>query len=255
MSPHDGSRAESPGASRTGQSRTDINSRRSSLLRIAEISALILGVILIGLYLTAKADSLFASRSAIDRFNRARTIEVSKIQQEYAAPETVSSRPVDTTLWSEGRVEAFRQSLLVDLDLPLAVLKVPSLGLEVPVFDGTDEVILNRGAGRIESTALPGQPGNIGIAGHRDGFFRQLSDVSLGDTIIVETIGSSATYTIEDILVVEPSDVWVLDPTGSQTVTLVTCYPFYFIGSAPQRYIVRAALKSSDDTLTRSSHP
>jgi len=220
--------------------------RRSvPVLRIVEISALVLGALLIGLYLTSKVDSHRASKGAIDRFNQARNIDVSEIREELEAPGREVPGPVDTTLWSEGRIDGYQQSLLVDMDLPLAVLKVPRVDVEVPVFDGTDEVTLNRGAGRIEGTAFPGQTGNFGIAGHRDGFFRRLSDVSLGDTIIVETIDSTATYVIEDIRVVEPSDVWVLDPTDSQTITLVTCYPFYFVGSAPQRYIVRAALNAS----------
>ena len=226
--------------------------RRSvPVLRIVEISALVLGVLLIGLYLTAKVDSHRASKGAIDRFNQARNIDVSKIREELEAPGREVPGPVDTTLWSEGRIEGHQQSLLADLDLPLAVLKVPSVDVEVPVFDGTDEVILNRGAGRIEGTAFPGEAGNFGIAGHRDGFFRRLSDVSLGDIIIVQTIDSTATYMIKDIQVVEPSDVWVLDPTDSQMVTLVTCYPFYFVGSAPQRFIVRAALTSLEDSHVR----
>ena len=227
-------------------------SRRSApLLRIAEISALVLGVLLIGLYLTARVHSHLASNSAIDRFNQTRHIDVSKIREELEGPGPDVPDPVDTTLWSEGRIEGYQQSLLAELDLPLAVLKVPSVDVEGPVFDGTDEVTLNRGTGRIEGTAFPGQAGNFGIAGHRDGFFRRLSDVSRGDTIIVETIDSTATYVIEEIQIVDPSDVWVLDPTESPMVTLVTCYPFYFVGSAPQRYIVRAALMSMEDSPVR----
>ena len=243
--------AESPHGAQTSEQRSDVASRTSSILRIVEISALVLGVLLIGLYLTARVHSHLASNSAIDRFNHARKIDVSKIREELEGRGPDAPDPVDTTLWSEGRIEGYQQSLLAELDLPLAVLKVPSVDIEVPVFDGTDEVTLNRGTGRIEGTAFPGQAGNLGIAGHRDGFFRRLSDVSRGDTIIVETIDSSAEYVIEDIRIVDPSDVWVLDPTDSPTVTLVTCYPFYFVGSAPQRYIVRAALTILKDSPVR----
>ena len=220
----------------------------ASLLRIVQLVSLTLGVALVGFYLAAKVDSHLASKNAMKNFTRARIVDAATIRQGLATPEEVSAEPVDTTLWSEERVEGYQRSLFADLDLPLAVLNIPKIGLEVPVFDGTDDLTLNRGAGRIEGTALPGQPGNSGIAAHRDGFFRLLSDVELGDRIIVETIDSSSTFVIEDIRVVEPTDVWVLEPTDSPSVTLVTCYPFYFVGSAPQRYIVRAALKDTEET-------
>lgn len=212
-------------------------------LRVIQLVSLILGVGLIGFYLAAKIDAFLTSRNAIDSMNRARTIEVAKIRNDATARDAASGDPVDTTLWSEQRVDEFQQSLMIDWDLPLAVLKIPVIDLEVPVFDGTDDLVLNRGAGWIEGTALPGKPGNSGIAAHRDGFFRELADVELGDDIIVETIDSSSTYVIEDIRIVDPTDVWVLEPTDLQSITLVTCYPFYFVGSAPQRYIVRAALE------------
>jgi len=152
-----------------------------------------------------------------------------------------SSKPVDTTLWADGRTEEFQQSLLTELDTPIAVLRIPRLEIEVPVFTGTDDLILNRGVGQIEGTALPGEAGNIGIAGHRDGFFRPLKDIVLGDTIILETAADTTTFVVEDLNIVDPTEVWVLAPTDTPSVTLVTCYPFYFIGSAPQRFIVRAS--------------
>ena len=109
------------------------------------------------------------------------------------------------------------------------------------MFAGTDEWALTRGAGWIEGTAEPGASGNVGIASHRDGFFRPLKDVGVGDIVILEMKRGSMTYGIESIQIVEPTDVWVLDPTEEPSITLVTCYPFYFVGSAPQRYIIRAS--------------
>ena len=79
----------------------------------------------------------------------------------------------------------------------------------------------------------------MGLAGHRDGFFRVLKDVKIGDMIHVQSLDATTRYRISEIKIVEPTDVYVLDPTQSATVTLVTCYPFYFIGEAPQRYIVK----------------
>jgi sortase A len=121
-----------------------------------------------------------------------------------------------------------------------AILRSPSLNMRVPVYEGTSEQNLHRGAGRIEGTARLGETGNIGIAAHRDGFFRALKDIVAGDEVIVESIHSTELYRVVDTRIVEPSDVAVLQPTEDSMVTLVTCYPFYFMGSAPQRFIVRA---------------
>jgi len=119
------------------------------------------------------------------------------------------------------------------------------MGLCVPVFNGTDALTLNRGAGRIVETAWPGEQGNIGIAAHRDGFFRGLKDVGLGDTIEMVTLSQTETYIIDRITIVDPSDVSVLQPRQRTSLTLITCYPFYFLGSAPQRYIVQASAAES----------
>jgi sortase A len=120
------------------------------------------------------------------------------------------------------------------------VLRIPRIGLEVPVLEGTDEWTLNRGVGHIADTAIPGAEGNVGIAGHRDGFFRGLKDVRSGDILELETLQGSDIYRIERTWIVVPDDVSVLDQTSTRAVTLVTCFPFYFVGSAPERFIVRA---------------
>jgi sortase A len=149
---------------------------------------------------------------------------------------------VDFSLWDERRIQAYNESLRKDFGVTLAVLKIPKIRLEAPVLDGTDDLTLNRGLGRISGTARPGMRGNIGIAGHRDGFFRGLKDVGVGDTIELKTPNGTATYVIDQIKIVAPDDVSVLRPRSVPSVTLVTCYPFYFIGSAPRRYIVAASL-------------
>ena len=94
--------------------------------------------------------------------------------------------------------------------------------------------------GRIEGTARIGEVGNIGIAGHRDGFFRGLKDIETGDTMELETLTGTQSYVIDKISIVSPEDVYVLDPSEESRITLVTCYPFYFVGKAPLRYIVHA---------------
>jgi sortase A len=107
-------------------------------------------------------------------------------------------------------------------------------------MEGTDTTTLRRAVGHITATGLPGQPGNVGIAGHRDSFFRPLKHVLQRDVITFTTLSGEYRYRVVSTRVVSPSDVTVLDPSGTEVLTLVTCYPFYFVGSAPDRFIVRA---------------
>jgi sortase A len=153
---------------------------------------------------------------------------------------------VDMTTWSRARVDRYRESLRESL-APQAVLRIPSVKLVVPVFEGTRELNLNRGAGRIEGTARIGEAGNVGIAAHRDGFFRALKDVRVGDTLLLERVTATRTYRVVSMTIVDPSEVSVLAPTTTESVTLVTCYPFYYVGSAPRRFIVRAQRVTPDD--------
>jgi sortase A len=151
----------------------------------------------------------------------------------------------DLTLWSTHRVSAWREALADPAPAPLAVLRIPKIRLEVAVLPGTDDRTLDRGAGHIEDTPPPGAAGNSGIAGHRDGFFRGLKDIAAGDVIELDTLQGTQAYRVERTWVVEPEDVSVLDPTPTQALTLVTCFPFYFVGAAPQRFIVRAVRVSA----------
>ena len=171
------------------------------------------------------------------------TVAARRSLERFAADQSAAVPAVSTPdqrLWSPERVRAWHDSLTRDAPAPMAVLRIPRLGLEVPVLDGTDEWTLNRAVGHIEDTPKPGAEGNSGIAGHRDGFFRGLKDIRAGDLLEIETQNSIDRYQVERTWIVEPEDVSVLDPTASPSVTLVTCYPFYFVGSAPQRFIVRA---------------
>jgi sortase A len=125
-------------------------------------------------------------------------------------------------------------------------VEVPRLGLSAMAREGVDTRTLKRAVGHVPGTALPGQPGNAAFAGHRDTFFRKLKGVRKGDAIVVTTEAGRYTYTVRETRVVRPSDVSVLDPTGEPAVTLVTCYPFSYIGSAPERFIVRGTLDPAD---------
>jgi len=156
------------------------------------------------------------------------------------ARELTWSKKVDMKLWSSARVKAYKVALLQEEPPTLAILRIPRLKLEVPVYDGTSDAVLDLAAGRIEDTALPGTPGNVGIAAHRDGFFRVLKDINEGDALVLDTPASTEQYRVEWIRITTPEDVSVLDPTPGSAVTLVGCYPFYHVGAAPQRFIVRA---------------
>jgi len=118
---------------------------------------------------------------------------------------------------------------------------IPRLDISAVVIEGTSHKTLRRAVGHIAGTALPGQPGNVGIAGHRDTFFRPLRNVQENDIITFTTLRGEYRYRVVSIKVVSPDNVAVLNPDGNEILTLVTCYPFYFVGSAPDRFIVRAA--------------
>jgi sortase A len=119
-------------------------------------------------------------------------------------------------------------------------MEVQRLGVSAVVIEGTSDKTLRRAVGHIAGTGLPGRPGNVGIAGHRDTFFRPLRNIRSGDIITLTTLSGAFRYRVVSTKVVSPDDVAVLDPDGEEILTLVTCYPFYYLGSAPQRFIVRA---------------
>ena len=166
-----------------------------------------------------------------------------EFEQETAV---LSAGTPDLSLWSLARVKAFQVALARQLDPPDAVLSMPRLKLHVPVFEGTDDATLDRGAGHIAGTAPLGEDGNIGLAGHRDGFFRSLKDAAVGDAVVMKSRTVSAVYRVDEIAIVSPEDVQVLAVRARPSLTLVTCYPFYFQGNAPQRYIVFASLERID---------
>jgi sortase A len=211
-------------------------------LRSMERIFLIAGVMLVCGYASVRLYSFVAGHAAIAAFRHTAATDVIPA---HAGNETAGGTAgLDTSLWSEKRIHAYNVSLSHVFGTPEAVLSIPKLHLEVPVFDGTDDLTLDRGVGRIVGTAHPGQSGNIGIAGHRDGFFRGLKDIAPGDEIKLVLHDAVATYVVDQITVVTPQDVSVLQPRPVSSLTLVTCFPFYFIGSAPERYIVSASLRA-----------
>ncbi|MGE5277548.1 MAG: class D sortase [Acidobacteriota bacterium] len=208
------------------------SARRDGRLLAAERILWAAGIVCLGAYTVLRIVGAAGARDELARFEKLR---------EAPAPRALPADPSPSRgLWSAGRIRAFRESLKRNPPAPLAVLRIRRIGLEAPVLEGTDDWTLNRAVGHIGGTAAPGASGNCGIAGHRDGFFRGLKDVVPGDTLELTTLQGNQEYRIEKVRIVEPEDVFVLDPTPQPTLSLVTCYPFYFVGSAPKRYVVRA---------------
>jgi sortase A len=128
----------------------------------------------------------------------------------------------------------------IPVDGLIGRIEIPRVGLSAVVVEGTDQATLQRAAGHIQGTAVPGRPGNIGIAAHRDTFFRPLRNVRLDDIVTLTTLRAEYRYRVVSTRVVSPHEVSVLNPSKQEILTLVSCFPFYFVGPAPHRFIVRA---------------
>ena len=204
---------------------------------IAERAAWIFGLAVLAIWGALHVKGTLGARQDLQRFANLRTSPAERTASSTSLPQAAAP---DLALWDLKRVKAWQAALTRPAPPPLAVLRIPALRLEVAVLPGTDDFVLDRAVGHIDDTALPGTDGNSGIAGHRDGFFRGLKDIAAGAPIELDTLKGRELYRVERIWIVAPEDVSVLDPTPVQSLTLVTCYPFYYIGSAPQRFIVRA---------------
>jgi len=202
------------------------------------------GIVLIAVYFQIRADGERQREEGVKAFNAAASEIV--LENPYSGESLLTevSNP-NQELWTPKRIAEYEESLKVQAEPPLALLKIEKLDIQVPVYNGADDFNLNRGVGRIIGTAPIDAEGNLGIAGHRDGFFRGLKDVAVGDRIDLQTANGEVAYSVSSILIVDPADVSVLDPTDEQTITLVTCYPFYYVGHAPKRFIVKATAEHS----------
>lgn len=192
----------------------------------------LVGILLLITYASARLQSESSGRLILDRFD-----SLHKIVSDKA----LDSEGVDFTSWNPKRIHAYLKSLRAKRRQPIAVLLIPKIHLKVPVFNGTDDLTLDRGVGHIVGTAEIGQNGNVGIAGHRDGFFRGLKDIGPGDAIELVTRSKTIHFVIQRTQIVQRKNVSVLTDTGVPSLTLVTCFPFYFVGNAPQRFIVYAS--------------
>lgn len=146
------------------------------------------------------------------------------------APERASQ--VHATLERLGPVD--------DQDQVIATIDIPRVGVHGPIMEGVDDVTIRRAVGHFPGTALPFEGGNMALAAHRTTHFRGLRDIRAGDPVTIHTARGDLSYRVTDAWVVDPQEVWVLDPTPRPSLTLVTCYPFDYHGQAPRRFVVRA---------------
>lgn len=216
------------------------NSSLKRKLGWLEVMLFISGVALLGVFFQARASSEQQREEAVQAFLKAGASQPQAQQVLDGEVKIVQLRAPDQELWNAKRIKDYEDSLKLVKELPLAILTIDKFNIQVPVYNGTEEVNLNRGVGRIKGTARIDGQGNLGIAGHRDGFFRPLKDIVVGDAMELLTTTGVVVYKVTSIVIVDPSDVSVLAPTEKTTITLVTCYPFYFVGHAPKRYIVKA---------------
>ena len=199
------------------------------------------GVLLLSVFFLIRFDADQQREEGIEKFREELTRQVQVQDSETGESLLASLDEPDFETWNRKRIEAYEESLEAGSSPPIGILSIAKLDIQVPVYNGTEEIDLNRGVGRVLGTAeIDGSAGNLAIAGHRDGFFRPLKDISVGDRIELQTTRGTVSYEVSSITIVDASEVSVLWPTPDRTLTLVTCYPFYYVGHAPKRYIVKA---------------
>jgi sortase A len=218
----------------------------SRAIRFIEHALLAVGILLLITFALAHIHRLIMFRAEMNTFE-GKQLEPSQERRNgegvaHLEKDMAGLDQTQSTDWSSQRKKLYQASLGISTEA-LAVLRIPRLHFEAPVLEGTDALTLNRGVGRIVGTSRPGQSGNVGIAGHRDGFFRPLKDIRMGDLIELVTISGTDIYAVDRVRITNPADVGILRPKTKPSLTLVTCYPFYFVGPAPKRYIVEASLK------------
>ena len=197
---------------------------------------LVLGFVLLGYYAYVSIEARL--------YQALENRELDLILASGPAPEVEANRPAATT----GTAPPPRRAAPATGSV-IGRIEIPRLGVSTVIRAGSDARTLQLAVGHIPGTALPGDRGNIGLAGHRDTFFRKLRDIKADDEIRVVTGEGTFSYRVQRTDIVWPRDTWVLDDIGQAALTLVTCYPFTYIGSAPQRFIVRAVERPAANSL------
>jgi len=157
----------------------------------------------------------------------------------YVVIEAKAYQAIEQRRFHDARPDVAASSAVIEGGA-IGEILIPRLGLKAIIVQGDSPAILQRAVGHLADTALPGESGNVVLAGHRDTFFRPLKRVRAGDAITLKTADGDFEYLVESTAVVPPDDVQVLQPTGGRTLTLITCFPFSYVGPAPDRFVVRA---------------
>lgn len=155
----------------------------------------------------------------------------------------VADSTLEKQIYAEGQHKAASSQAAIKEGDVLGRIEIPRLKLRVAILEGTTAHTLRLGVGHIAGTAFPGATGNIGIAGHRDTYFHSLQDIRRNDDILIQTESESSRYEVDWIRITDPADGGILTPTADSGLTLVTCYPFHYIGAAPERYVIHAHKK------------
>ncbi len=197
-------------------------------LQFLRVFLLLIATACLGYYGWSALNSNFRQAHESRDFDQAR-------EAARTTPSRKSTAPVPRRLSSIGRIS------------------VPRLHLRAMIEEGDDDATLAHAVGHVPGTALPGAAGNVAMAAHRDSFFRGLGDLKRNDEIEVDTLNGSYRYRVDQVSVVDPSNTSVLAPTYRKTLTLITCFPFHYIGPAPRRFIVQAKQVSGGPSSPRKS--
>lgn len=211
------------------------SSRIRLLLRLAGNLFFLIGILALGYWIYVSLDTEVYQAHQTRIFQQARAIISASADRGLGSGASLSS-----ALPREARLSKNESSKEIPVDLPLGKIEIPRIGLSAVILEGTDGPSLRHGVGHILGTSLPGQSGNVALAGHRDTFFRNLRQVRDRDQIILTTLTGSFHYSVDSFEIVGPQNTSVLKASENHTLTLVTCYPFYYIGPAPRRFIVQA---------------
>ena len=207
--------------------------RTSSVLRWSRTLFFIIGILALGYVGLALLDARLYQADQTRRFEEAlKRLRLATGSGEYPP------LPLDMAEGEAARAKSL--GVAAREGTPLGRIEISSIGLAAMMMEGIDEGTLRRAVGHIPGTPLPGQPGNVALAGHRDTFFRGLRNIRVNDEITLTTLSGSYRYRVDSTKVVEPEETEVLDNDDDDILTLVTCYPFNFVGTAPRRFIVRA---------------
>jgi sortase A len=207
--------------------------RTSSVLRWSRTLFFIIGILVLGYVGLALLDARLYQADQTRRFEDA----LKRLRQATGSGE-YPHLPLGLAEGDAARSKSL--CVAVREGTPLGRIEVSAIGLAAMMMEGIDEGTLRRAVGHIPGTPLPGQPGNVALAGHRDTFFRGLRKIRVNDEITLTTVSGSYRYRVDATKVVDPQETEVLDNNDDNILTLVTCYPFNFVGSAPRRFIVRA---------------